>query len=217
MDDSHVYNSSKNRKWTDKETIRLCNLANQYDKDWKKISEFFPGRIPKLCQMRWMISKPGINKTSMTVKEMNKLYTLVKIHGTKWKYLTSYFNNRHQHQLSNAWKSKYLREKRCEAEIYNQCEMLTVVTDTESISYLLEENEMLIVEEDTPSIFNCSEENKKSKVEDETDFISYQPVDESQPTHDDTLFKSDNVQSQQLYSLDEQSGQLYLFDDPFMY
>ena len=88
MDDSD--SSSKNRKWTDAETTRLCYLAKKYNKNWRIIARFFPGRTSKLCQMRWMISNPSINQSSLTIEEMDKLYDLVEIHGNKWKYLTSF-------------------------------------------------------------------------------------------------------------------------------
>lgn len=58
------------------------------------------------------IIKVSKKSKPMTVAELDKLHSLTKIFGNKWKLLTKFFPDRLPYQLNQAWNRTYLKDKR---------------------------------------------------------------------------------------------------------
>jgi hypothetical protein len=101
---SHSLDDKKKRLFNSSEDILLMQLQKCFANDWQKISTLMVGRTSRQCRERYCTYlNPDVNRTEWTASEDEQLVKLVKLHGTNWTYLTTFFCGR----TSNSIKNRY--------------------------------------------------------------------------------------------------------------
>ncbi len=96
----------KTGKWSESEDNMLCRLVSEYGgKNWKKMSEFIPGRTSIQCLHRWTkILQPGLVKGPWTIEEDRKLLEWIRKEGaTKWTQCADFIKGRNGKQCRERW------------------------------------------------------------------------------------------------------------------
>ncbi|KAA8497935.1 Transcription factor MYB3R-5 [Porphyridium purpureum] len=101
-----VTRKSSKGGWTDEEDemLRLAVVAND-SKNWRKISDFMPGRNETQCLHRWQkVLNPELVKGTWSVEEDDKLRMLVGQYGcSKWSVIAKYLPGRIGKQCRERW------------------------------------------------------------------------------------------------------------------
>lgn len=93
-------------KWSEEEDKILTELVEKFGgKNWKKISQFIPGRNSIQCLHRWTkILQPGLIKGPWTIEEDRRLLEWVRKQGpTKWTNCAHYIKGRNGKQCRERW------------------------------------------------------------------------------------------------------------------
>ena len=99
------YNSTFRNKFTQEEDNKLKYLVETLKiKKWSEISKHLPGRNTKQCRDRYSnYLSPNLTNQIWSNEEDQLLEKLVNQHGTKWVYLSQFFNGRSGNNLKNRW------------------------------------------------------------------------------------------------------------------
>jgi hypothetical protein len=92
------------RHWGLSDDVRLKTLVTNYDSDWTKIAEHFPGHSADALQTRWVNKlDPQIKRSRWTTQEDELIMKFYEEHGGNWKLLAQRLHGR----PPNAIKSRY--------------------------------------------------------------------------------------------------------------
>jgi len=96
----------KNRKWTsndDKKLIALVESIKKENKDepinWNDIAYYFTNKTSRQCYLRYRQNSKVYKKGQWSKSETERLNELVKLHGTNWCKLSSFFQTRSEKQI----------------------------------------------------------------------------------------------------------------------
>ena len=96
----HITKIKNKKKWTSSEDQLLISLAEQFkEKQWKKISNYFPNKNPLQCFSRYKRIRPGIVKGSWSKEEDAQIKILVKTYGKAWTKIAKILNTRNGKQI----------------------------------------------------------------------------------------------------------------------
>jgi hypothetical protein len=83
------------RHWGLSDDIRLRTLVDNYDSNWTKIAEHFPGHSAEALQTRWVNKlDPQIKRSRWTTQEDELIMKLYEEHGGNWKLLAQRLHGR---------------------------------------------------------------------------------------------------------------------------
>jgi len=86
--------------WTKQEDILLLDKAKKFPKkNWKIISEFFPGKSAIQCSSRFRRIQPGLSKGNWTKDEDEKLLKSYRKNGMNWKLIANEIKIRNGKQI----------------------------------------------------------------------------------------------------------------------
>ncbi len=90
--------------WSKEEDEILLSISQNYNfKNWKKVSEFLPGRNHVQCSARYKRIKPGVVKGAWTEEEDKLLYEYVKVHGQNWSAISNLLSSRSGKQIRDRY------------------------------------------------------------------------------------------------------------------
>ena len=97
---------SKERKlFTEEEDQILKQLSTlEIENKWAFISSKLKGRTPRQCRDRYNhYLSPELKKDEWLKEEDDQLINLVQQYGTRWSYLSSFFDGRSPNHIKNRW------------------------------------------------------------------------------------------------------------------
>ena len=98
----HITKIKNKKKWTSSEDQLLISLAEQFkEKQWKKISNYFPNKNPLQCFSRYKRIRPGIVKGSWSKEEDAQIKILVKTYGKAWSKIAKILNTRNRLEIDS--------------------------------------------------------------------------------------------------------------------
>ena len=101
--------------WTEQEDTTIIQLKQQLGVTFSDIARRLSGRIPEAVRDHWIRKlDPNITKLRWTQQEKESLFTEVKTHGTKWKFIAQHFPGRSEISCKNIWFNKIQSEQRRE-------------------------------------------------------------------------------------------------------
>ncbi|XP_047951636.1 transcription factor MYB3R-5-like [Salvia hispanica] len=92
--------------WTDDEDKRLAEVVKWFKaRNWKKISEHFPGRTDVQCLHRWQkVLHPDLIKSPWTKAEDDRVIEFVRRFGNKkWSFIANFVDGRNGKQCRERW------------------------------------------------------------------------------------------------------------------
>ncbi|KAJ4832335.1 hypothetical protein Tsubulata_027818 [Turnera subulata] len=93
-------------RWTSDEDKRL-RIAVMFfgPKNWDKIAQFVPGRLPPQCRERWVnCLDPSLNRNVWTEEEDLRLKAAIKEYGYRWSMIAKCLAPRTDNQCRRRWK-----------------------------------------------------------------------------------------------------------------
>ncbi|CAD8192266.1 unnamed protein product [Paramecium octaurelia] len=106
--------SRTNQFWKPEEDQLLLQLITQLGKQWSKIAQIFKNRSSKQCRNRYINSlDPELKQNSFTQEEDQLIYQKYLEFGSKWSYISKFFEGRSDNQIKNRFynniRSQYLQ------------------------------------------------------------------------------------------------------------
>lgn len=98
-------NKRKRSTFSSEEDKRLQDLAAKYNTDWVKIAREMPGRNSRQVKDRWEnYLSADIEHRPWTAEEDSLLWQKYAEFGSKWKYISKFFEKRTEAQVKNRWR-----------------------------------------------------------------------------------------------------------------
>jgi hypothetical protein len=92
------------RKWTYEEDQLLCQGYEIHGQEWENIAKYIGTRNGKQCRERYLSQfAPGLSNIPWSQSEDDILIEQQKIHGNKWKIISTFLHGRSFVEVKNRW------------------------------------------------------------------------------------------------------------------